>query len=291
MFQRCGFADARSDIEDADFVIFGLPFDSTTSFRSGSRDAPDAMRHASYNFETYDQRHDIDLADIPICDIGNMGLGSDPACAWEAIKSGLSTLPEEAITVAMGGEHSITPPIVEHLASTTEGGLGVIVLDAHLDLREEYGCTVFSHACVSRRVLEMDGVSGFVSIGIRSGSKEEFRFAADNRISFFTCEDVSLSGIDGVLDEALAALEASGYERIYLSLDFDVIDPAYAPAVGNPEPFGLSPKDVAAVIDRLAPVVAGLDITEITPAYDHGQTAILGARMAREFMATRSKSL
>jgi agmatinase len=295
MFHKCGFADAFSDPKDADFAVIGLPFDVTASFRSGSREGPDAIRLASYNFESYDNRHFVDLADLHICDLGNMELGSDPACAWEAIGSGLDAIPKGSIPIIFGGEHSITPPIVEHMASLGGPGgsgdsadLGVLVLDAHLDLRSQYGYTTFSHACAGRRIFETKGVQGYASIGIRSGSKEEFDYAKEKGLMYFTSDDVSSRGINLVMDDVLINLDC---ERLYLSIDMDALDPAYAPAVGNPEPCGLTPRDVRDVIDKVAPKAVAIDINEIAPAYDRGQTAILGAWMAREFIAAKAVSL
>ncbi len=285
MFQKCGFADATSDLAVADFVIIGLPFDSTASFRSGSREGPDAIRLASYNFESYDYYHDVDLADLKICDLGNMELGSDPAYAWATIKEGIFLLPEDVVPIFLGGEHSISPPIVEGLMERSKEGLGVLVLDAHLDLRNEYGCTQFSHACVSRRILEIESVQSYASIGIRSGSREDFSFAAEKDINYATSRDVREKGIDQVLD---IIFESLCCDRLYLSIDLDVLDPAYAPAVGNPEPFGMNPWDVKRVLERTAPLAAGLDINELTPAYDHGETALLAARLAREFIAAKN---
>ncbi|NTV77438.1 MAG: agmatinase, partial [Methanothrix sp.] len=264
MFQRIGFADADSGLEEAEYVVVGLPFDGTASFRSGSRDGPDAIRLASFNFESYDSYYGVDLSELAICDLGNMELGADPAYAQETIKEGIELLPKRAVAIFLGGEHSITPAIVEGLGRRS-GALGVLVLDAHLDLREEYGCTASSHACASRRILEKDVVAGYASIGIRSGSREEFGWAAENNISYFTARQVRGEGVDAVLDQALRSLQC---DRLYLSIDLDVLDPAYAPAVGNPEPFGLSSWDAKRVIERLAPRLVGLDINELTPAYD-----------------------
>ena len=285
MFQRIGFADADSGLEEAEYVVVGLPFDGTASFRSGSRDGPDAIRLASFNFESYDSYYGVDLSELAICDLGNMELGADPAYAQETIKEGIELLPKRAVPIFLGGEHSITPSIVEGLGRRS-GALGVLVLDAHLDLREEYGCTASSHACASRRILEKDAVAGYASIGIRSGSREEFEWAAENNISYFTARQVREEGVDAVLDQALRSLQC---DRLYLSIDLDVLDPAYAPAVGNPEPFGLSSWDAKRVVERLAPRLVGLDINELTPAYDRGETALLAARLAREFMAARAK--
>jgi len=284
MFQRIGFADADSGLDEAEYVVVGLPFDGTASFRSGSRDGPDAIRLASFNFESYDSYYRVDLSDLKICDLGNMELGADPAYAQETIKEGIAFLPEKAVPIFLGGEHSITPAIVEGLGR--RASLDVLVLDAHLDLREEYGCTRASHACASRRILEKEALAGYASIGIRSGSREEFAWAGENGISYYIARQVREEGIDAVLDRALEKMQC---ERLYLSIDLDVLDPAYAPAVGNPEPFGLSSWDVQRVIERLAPRLVGLDINELTPAYDRGETALLAARMARDFIAARAK--
>ena len=285
MFQRISFADADSGLEEAEYVVVGLPFDGTASFRSGSRDGPDAIRLASFNFESYDSYYGVDLTDLAICDLGNMELGADPAYAEETIKEGLAFLPDGAVPIFLGGEHSITPAIVEGLGR--RASLDVLVLDAHLDLREEYGCTKASHACASRRILEKNGLAaGYASIGIRSGSREEFVWAAENGIPYFTARQVREEGIDAVLDRALEKMQS---QQLYLSIDLDVLDPAYAPAVGNPEPFGLTSWDVQRVIERLAPRLVGLDINELTPAYDRGETALLAARLAREFIAARAK--
>jgi agmatinase len=286
MFQRIGFADADAKLEDAQYVVVGLPFDATASFRSGSRDGPDAIRLASFSFESYDSYYDVDIADLAICDLGNMELGADPAYAEETIKEGIALLPAAAVPIFLGGEHSIAPPIVEGLARRKEpGDLGVLVLDAHLDLREEFGCTSYSHACASRRILEK-GVCAYASIGIRSGSREEYDFAAENAVSFFASPDVHEKGIDHVLDRALQEMNC---QRLYLSIDLDALDPSFAPAVGNPEPFGLTAWDVKRVIERVAPRAVGLDINELTPAYDRGETALLAARLAREFIAAKAK--
>ncbi len=292
MFQRCGFADADREIEGARYVVVGLPFDATASFRSGSRDGPDAIRQASFNYESYDYYYEIDLADMGICDLGNMELGADPVYAIETIRDGLALLPNRAVPIFLGGEHSITPPIVEGLmkkgrrengSRSGSGDLCVLVLDAHLDLRDEYGCTPYSHACASRRLLET-GVGGYASIGIRSGSREEFEYAAKNEVDFFTAREVREKGIDCILDLALQDMDG---ERLYLSIDLDALDPSFAPAVGNPEPFGLTSWDVRRVIERIAPMAVGMDINELTPAYDRGETALLAARLAREFIAAK----
>ena len=190
---------------------------------------------------------------------------------------------ERAIPICLGGEHSITPPIVEALAEQRD--LGIIILDAHLDLRDEYGGTKLSHASASCRILELEEVDSFASLGIRSGSRDEFVFAKENDALYFTSDAIHEKGIDKVLDLALESLDS---ERIYISIDIDALDPAYAPGTGSPEPFGLSPWDVRQVMKRFAQKIVGLDLNEVNPTYDNGQTAILAAKLAREFMAAKA---
>jgi agmatinase len=284
MFNISNFADANADPEEAEFVIVGAPFDATTSFRSGTREGPDAVRRASYNFETYVHRHRIDFRDINVSDLGNLDLGADPAYARETIRDSFAFIPEKAIPIFIGGEHSIAPPIVAEVARR-HGEIGVIVLDAHFDLREEYGGTKLSHACASRHILETDGVAGYASIGIRSGDMKEYIYAEEHGVNYHSSDEVHERGIEAVLKDVLKEV---GCEEIYLSIDFDAIDPAYAPGVGNPEPFGLSSWDVRHVVEMIAPRAVGLDVDEIAPVFDGGQTATLGAKLIREFIAAKA---
>lgn len=283
-YQKCVFADANASLDDSDFLLIGIPFDSTSTFRVGSREAPDAIRKASYNYETYNQRYNIDLEDLKICDLGNLEIGTDPGDVWDTIKFSASAIPPGTVPIIFGGEHSVAPPVIETIAADDE--IGVVVFDAHLDLRDEYAGVRLSHACTSRRILDILGDSErYVSIGIRSGSEEEFRYAKAQGICNFANDDVFELGIDAVLG---AVLKQMGKRQLYISIDFDVIDPAFAPGVGNPEPFGITPSDLRRAVEILAPRAIGLDITEINPLYDHGVTALLGARIAREFIAAKA---
>lgn len=284
MFNRSNFADADAGPDEADFVIVGAPFDATTSFRPGTRDGPGAVRRASYNFETYIHRHATDFRDIKVADLGDLDLGADPAYARETIQESFAFISEKATPIFIGGEHSISPAIVAQVARR-RGEIGVVVLDAHFDLREEYGGTKYSHACASRRILETDKVAGYVSIGIRSGDLKEYILAEEQEISYHSSDEVRERGIEAVLNDALKEV---GCDEIYLSIDFDALDPAYAPGVGNPEPFGLTSWDVRHVVETIVPRAVGLDVCEIAPAFDGGQTASLGAKLIREFIAAKA---
>ena len=278
------FADADSSYSDAAFVIFGAPFDGTSSFRKGSRHAPDAIREASYNFETYNSHFDIDLLDIPFHDMGDVDIKKDHTVlqALSAVDEMVSRILDDGkIPIMLGGEHSLTLPCARASKDRFDD-MGVVVLDAHLDLRDEYEGEVNSHACVSRRIIE-DVTDRYVSIGIRSGTKDEYSLAKAQDITFYPADLVVEKGMAYILHELSGRLDT---KHLYLSLDMDAIDPAYAPALGTPEPFGLTDRHVLSLIHELAPKCIGFDLVEIAPQFDTGNTALLGAKFIREFIAS-----
>lgn len=279
------FADANSDYKNARYVICGVPFDGTSCFRKGSRLAPHEMRAASYNFETYSSLFDINLNDVDIHDAGNLEVAEHIDETLSMISVHADKYVKDGKIVAMlGGEHSLTLPFA-HACKKKHPDLGFIVLDAHLDLREEYEGEKNSHACISRRIIE--GVTRkYVSIGTRSGAHEEYEYARENRIKVFSAEDVFSVGIEKTMQEIRDYIKGP----VYLSIDMDAIDPAYAPALGTPEPYGLTPRDVREVISCLAPYIVGFDVVEIAPAYDSGNTALLGAKLVRDFIAASAKA-
>ncbi|KAB2945100.1 MAG: agmatinase [Candidatus Methanoperedens nitroreducens] len=279
------FADANSDYEKARYVICGVPFDGTSSYRLGSRFAPDEMRAASYNFETYSSFFDHDLADVDIHDAGNLEVAENIDDTLFAIsKYADKYVNDGKIPVMLGGEHSLSYPFVK-ACKNKYPELGFVVLDAHMDLREEFHGEKNSHACISRHVID-DLTQKYVSIGIRSGTREEYEYVSENKIKMFTAEDVYSIGIEKIISEFRDYIKGP----VYLSVDMDAIDPAYAPALGTPEPFGITPRDVRDVISCLAPQIVGFDLVEIAPAYDSGGTAVLGAKLVRDFIAASAKA-
>ena len=270
------FADAVGSFDDARIVLFGVPFDRTSSFRFGSRWAPDAIREASYNFETYMMDHGRDILDVKFHDLGNL---PDFATAAEMVKEVAETssriVQAGKIPIAIGGEHSIAPAVVRGLPKD----VGVIGLDAHLDFRDSYMEDKWSHACSQRRIAEHVGFDRTVYAGVRSFSSEEKEDRERLGLSYISAYEIHQKGIDRAIDRALHAV---GREKVHLTIDTDAIDPAFAPAVGNPEPFGLTPLQVKGVVNALAPRLVGMDINEVSPAWDQGQTALLAARLIRE---------
>ena len=273
-FSTTLFADADAEYSSADYVLFGVPFDGTTSFKAGCRDAPLAIRQVSYNIETYLPFYDLEMTDVSVHDMGDMYVECLPDLMVEQVADAVSDLmKDEEIPVMMGGEHSVTIGAVQSLKPKWYVGC-----DAHLGMQDEYRGSPFNHDCVTARVSE--AVENIVIIGARSGCKEEFEFAREN-YHLYTADDVEERGIRSVLDEVS---ELIGDDSLYLSIDADAIDCCMTPGLGTPEPFGLSPKDVRAVIRRLSKNAVGFDYVEVLPN-DEGQTAMVAAHMIREFIA------
>ncbi|MDD5614761.1 MAG: agmatinase [Candidatus Methanoperedens sp.] len=284
--QNILFADANSDYKTARYVICGVPFDGTSSFRTGSRLAPQEMRAASYNFETYNSFFDIDLADVQIHDAGDLEVASTIDETLEMISvTAEKYIGDGKIPIMLGGEHSLTFPFVNACKSKYPD-LGFVVLDAHMDFRQEYRGEKNSHACISRHIIE-NVTQKYASVGIRSGNREEYDYVNENNIKVFSAEDVFSNGIESVIDDIRNEIKGP----IYLSVDMDAIDPAYAPALGTPEPYGLTPRDVREVISSLAPKIVGFDLVEIAPEYDSGGTAVMGAKLVRDFIAASARAL
>ena len=273
-FSTTLFADADAEYSSADYVLFGVPFDGTTSFKAGCRDAPLAIRQVSYNIETYLPFYDLEMTDISVHDMGDMYVECLPDLMVEQVADAVSDLmKDEIVPIMMGGEHSVTIGAVQTLKPKW-----YVVCDAHLDMQDEYRGSPFNHDCVTARVSE--AVENIVIIGARSGCKEEFEYAREN-YHLYTADDVEERGIRAVLDEVSELIDD---DSLYLSIDADAIDCCLTPGLGTPEPFGLTPKDVRAVIRRLAKNAVGFDYVEVLPN-DQGQTAMVAAHMIREFIA------
>jgi agmatinase len=275
------FADAWSDFDESRFVLLGVPFDKTTTFRSGTRFAPTTIREASSSFEQDMFEHGLSFADIPFHDSGDLydeGTVDEMVAAVE--EESRRIVGAGKFPIVIGGEHSITPPVVR----AYEEDISVVIIDAHLDYRDEYQGLKNSHACAHKRVADIVGKGNVFAFGVRSISDDEDSDEASYVDSFRIHE----RGCSPEFDRALTAL---GDRPVYLSLDIDGIDPAYAPGTGTPEPFGLTPFDVRNVINRLGGRLVGFDVVEVCPPYDNGNTSILAARFVREVIAVKWKAM
>ncbi|RLF37190.1 MAG: agmatinase [Thermoplasmata archaeon] len=271
------FADAESNLENAEYVIFGVPYDKTSSFRHGASRAPKEIRNASWNFETFNMRTQVDLRDIKIHDYGDIDVKNDkPEIMISKVRKLVSMLlSKNKFPIAVGGEHSITPGIIQAFPRD----IAVLSLDAHIDFREKYDNQSYNHACVIRRISEHIPIENIVLIGVRSADKEEFQEMKKQNLFYIDSFEIKNKGIKQVLSKTKEYLRD---KQIYLTLDIDVLDPAYAPGTSTPEPFGLTTFDILEIIDFFSPSLVGFDIVEVCPNYDNGETALLAAKLIRQ---------
>jgi agmatinase len=274
------FADSDSDYESSKYVIRGILFDGTSSFRTGSRWAPEAIRKASYNFEPFDFDCDRDLSELLVHDMGDTEYGNVNEMVVDLEQSTSRLVEDKKVPITLGGEHSVTFPCIKALAREME--LVAVIFDAHLDFKENYLGNELGHACVARNISHL-GVP-LIQVGIRSGAHDEYKHALDSSV-IYTIEQIRRAGIKKILRDVESSIRG---KVVYLSIDMDSIDPAFAPGVGNPEPYGLTPVELRTAIRRLAPWVSGFDLVEITPDYDMGMSAIVGAKLVRDFLFAHS---
>jgi len=275
------FGGLQKELADADYIIVGVPFDATSTYRSGSRFAPHAIREASLNIETYSFRTGIDLEELKLHDAGDLHVTGDADETLKRLKLVTNELISRGKTpVFLGGEHTITLGAVEGIG----GDLALVCFDAHLDLRNEYMSQTVCHATVMRRVSEMARLSRIVEVGIRAACKEEIEYAEDKKIDYITSYQIMQAGVEKTANKIDALL--AGCDRVYLTVDMDVLDPAFAPAVQNPEPEGLSIHILLNLLTELCDRrIVAFDLVEVAPHYDSGTTAIQAAKIIFEILS------
>lgn len=270
------FLGCESSYKEARAVLFGAPFDSTTSFRPGTRFASHAMRGESYGLETYSPYQDEDLGDIAVFDAGDLELPFGNAeKALEQIKTTAGEILRDGkIPVLIGGEHLVSLGAIR-AAEEKYPDLCVIHFDAHTDLREEYLGEKLSHASVMRRAWDLLGDGRIYQFGIRSGDRSEFRWAPGHvethRFTF-----------DG-LEQTVKKLKD---RPVYFTIDLDVLDPSVLPGTGTPEPGGVSFLDLLNAVRTAASLhPVACDVVELCPAYDQsGVSTAVACKILRELL-------
>lgn len=274
------FIACDADYEDAKVVMFGAPFDSTTSYRPGARFGSAAIRHESYGLETYSPYLDRDLEDISVFDAGDIELPMGSAeKALDAIAAQTAEILDDGKTpLMMGGEHLVTLGAFREVQRRYPD-VHIIHFDAHADLRDQYLDVRLSHACVMRRCYDLIGDGRIHQFGIRSGDRSEFDFAHAGHTDF---HPFTFDGLDGVVDEL-----TQQHTPVYFSIDLDVLDPSVFPGTGTPEAGGVSfeelRKAMMLVCQKLN--VVGLDVNELAPTLDpSGVSTAVAGKVVRELL-------
>lgn len=303
---KFAFSNESSDLDEIDndvefnksdiWGIIGVPFDSTCSYHHGSRYGPTIIREASFGFEQYNVIFD-DVLDGEFYDFGDLNIvhGNCKKTA-DLLKESVDELIESAVKpIIIGGEHSVSIGPIKALAKNSNSkdlsDITIIHLDAHRDIIDEYMGEKDSHATIMRRVYDLNPKQ-LIQIGIRSFSEEELEFVeSKDNILTFLAKDLNSAGDDNNayydLIETLSNIEG----KIYISIDMDVIDPVYAPSVGNPTFGGLSPEDIEIIFETLYDSyvddkvdVLGFDIVEVASNELGDSTAILAAKFVHDFL-------
>ena len=272
------FIGCDCDYARAETVLFGAPFDSTTSFRPGARFGSAAMRHESFGLETYSPYQDRDLLDRRVFDSGDLELcfGSAEAALADIEARAEEILSDGKRPVLLGGEHLVTLGALRAVVRR-HPGLHIIHFDAHADLRDDYLGAQLSHACVMRRAHDLLGDGRIHQFCIRSGDREEFRFAKAHT----DLHPFSFDGLEAVT-EALAAAKTP----VYFTIDLDCLDPSAFPGTGTPEAGGVRFAELLQAILLVARCnVVAEDVNELAPMLDpSGVSTATACKVLRELL-------
>ena len=277
------FIGCESSFEEASIVLYGAPFDSTTSFRPGARFGPSAMRHESFGLETYSPYQDKDLIDISVFDSGDLELcfGSSEIALSDIQKRAEEILKAGKFPLLLGGEHLVTLGAVR-AAAAKYPDLHIIHFDAHADLRDDYLGAKLSHACVLRRCHEIVGDGHIHQFCIRSGEREEFQFASRHT-------DFHPFTFDG-LEENVRELKEKQVP-VYFTIDLDCMDPSVFPGTGTPEAGGVSFLELLKAIRTVSQAnLVGADVNELAPMLDaSGVSTATACKVLRELLLAIAK--
>ena len=270
------FIGCDNEYDESKIVIFGAPFDSTTSYRPGTRFASSAMRNESFGIETYSPYQDKDLTDIKVFDGGDLELcfGSPESALNDIENFSSKILGNGKLPCMIGGEHLVTLGAVR-AAVKKYPDLHIIHFDAHADLRDDYLGQKFSHACVMRRCHELVGDGKIFQFGIRSGDREEFLWGKNH----VTTNNFDFTGLEKIVQKILN-------KPVYFTLDLDVLDPSCFPGTGTPEAGGVSFTELMSAIKSVSALnVVGIDVNELSPMLDQsGASTALACKLLREIL-------
>ena len=276
------FLECTADAQEAKIVLFGAPFDGTTSYRPGTRFGSGAIRRESYGIESYSPYQDGDLLDGRVLDCGDLEL---PIGNAEKALAAIQAMEEEILSAGklpflLGGEHLVTLGAFR-AAVKKYPDIHILHFDAHADLRQEYLGVELSHACVLRRCWELTEDGRIHQFGIRSGDREEFRWGKDH----VETRKFDFEGLEETLDRLKG-------KPVYFTLDLDVLDPSVFPGTGTPEPGGVSFEELrkaAELVCRKADVAA-CDVNELSPPYDpSGISTAAACKIVREMLIALQK--
>jgi agmatinase len=253
-------------------LVFGVTFDSTHSYKPGTRFGPDSIRNAFNNIEIFYPEFGVDLETVNIQDLGNTQQTVNVQEMLDMVNKITDEIQKKSkLVVILGGEHSLTYGAYTSFPSDT----AYLVFDAHYDLRDGYAGAEYSHASYLRRIVEKRGADNIVHVGARSFVKDELAFLKEHKIKTITDKDIRNGSGPKMIKDAMSV-----FAKTYVSIDLDVLDPAFAPGVGNPEAVGITSRELFDMLHAMdGKKISCLDIVELNPTYDNGSTSSIAAKI------------
>jgi agmatinase len=283
-FMKVPLALEPSDLDGADVAILGAPMDEMVTHRPGTRFGPREIRQAS---DLTDRIWHMDLgvnpfAELNIVDHGDAAcIPADPYASHKAIRESVDAICKAGATpIVLGGDHSISFPIVSAVAQHHDE-IAIVHFDTHADTADENWDVRYAHGTPFRRIVESGAAAGnrLVQVGLRGGWpwEDEWTWMRSEGVRWHRMEQIIESGIDSVMASVL--YEIGDANNVFISVDIDVLDPAYAPGTGTPEPGGMTTWQLMRAVRAVAleKGFVGLDIVEVSPPYDHAQITAMAA--------------
>lgn len=274
-----GLNKPNISIEDCDVAVFGIPFDGGVSFRSGAKTAPDALRNITYTISPTTEDFQ-DFSNLKVKDMGNaLGNTRDELfenaeeMTYKAVKAG-------KFFTMIGGDHSTTIPVHRGIDKALDEPFGIIHIDAHFDLCNDQSGDTLSHATTERRALELDNVDGIDNLfflGIRSIESDELDFFSNNKVNVLSAKIISKIGADAVIAQVKEKMK--DLKHVYITLDIDCLDPAYAAGTGTPQFGGMTSRELLSILEGLFELpIIGMDVVEVAPNLDPSLSSLFAAR-------------
>ena len=264
---------------NADIVVFGIPFDGGVSFRAGAKDGPRELREITYSIYPITERWES-FPDLKVLDLGDIEEKDREKMFKKAEEIAYQAIKAKKLLTLIGGDHSTTIPVLRGIDRALKEPLGVIHLDAHFDLCDEIDGNYLSHGSTERRTLELKNISDIGSIffvGVRSVEAQELSFIRDKKINILKAMDIRRQGVSKSLERIRGKMKK--FPRIYLTIDIDVLDPAYAPGTGTPQFGGLDSRELLDLLYGIFELpIIGFDVVEVAPGLDDSKIAIFAAR-------------
>ncbi|MDO5712884.1 MAG: agmatinase [Tissierellia bacterium] len=277
-----GLHDPNRRIEDADIVVFGIPYDGAASFRSGAKDGPRAIRDITFSITPTTEDFEY-FGDLKVLDLGDF-YGDNQEDLFKKVEKQVQELVEKKkFFMMIGGDHSVNIPITRGIDKGIDEDFGLIHIDAHFDLCHSLGGNTLSHGCPARRASELERLGGsdhIFFLGIRSVEEDELEFMKNNPVNVINARELSEIGAKEAAKRVVKHFKDRGKEKIYITFDIDALDPGFAGGTGTPQFGGITPRDALTLLRVFSKElnIIGFDIVEVAPNLDPSLTSSFAAR-------------